>query len=225
MADNTTLDSGDSAGDVYRSVDRSGVKTSVIVVDTGGTSSESLLGDAGVGVPVDGLVAEDAAASGNPIPFGGRYDATPRTLDNGDRGECALDSSGNIQMAARDNATDTITASLDTAAIMNDTTALTPKFVSFQAQTSGNNTILAAVSAKKIRVLSLVLVGPDVIAFESGAGGTALTGDMDMSSASAPFVLPFNPVGWFETASNTLLNMEIATGGTDVSGCLTYVEV
>ena len=41
-----------------------------------------------------GDVAEDAAVAGNPVLTGGRYDATQRTLDDGDVGALALDPSG-----------------------------------------------------------------------------------------------------------------------------------
>ncbi len=93
------------------------------------------------------------------------------------------------------------------------------------ASSSGDNTLVAAVTDKKIRVLSLVLVTPSnlVIAFESGAGGTALTGRMEIG-AKWPFVLPFNPEGWFETAAGVLLNLELG-GATATGGCLSYVEV
>ena len=136
-----------------------------------------------------------------------------------------LDIGGTSAELLLGDASASVPVAQDTSAILNGPTRLTPKFASFAVQTSGNNTLVAAVSGKKIRVLSLIAIGADVIAFESGADGTALTGDMDLASASAPLVLPFNPVGWLETASNTLLNMEIGTGGTDISGCLTYVEV
>lgn len=95
MADNTTLDGG-SGGDTIRTEDRTTYKTPVSLLDVGGTSAEALIGDSGVAMPVRGLAAEDAAASGNPVPAGGRYDATPRTLDDGDRGEVALDAAGNV---------------------------------------------------------------------------------------------------------------------------------
>jgi uncharacterized lipoprotein YbaY len=42
--------------------------------------------------------------------------------------------------------------------------------------------------------------------------------------ANTGFVLPFNPVGWFETASNTLLNLELSAA-ISVDGSLVYVEV
>ena len=135
---------------------------------------------------------------------------------------------GNVDIVtqpARAATTDTITAKLATDAIQNGTTALTPKFVIIDCASSGDNTILAAVASKKIRVLSVFLVaaGTTTVRFESGAWGTALTGQMNLV-ANTGFVLPFNPIGWFETASNTLLNLELSAA-VSVDGCLTYVEV
>lgn len=104
-------------------------------------------------------------------------------------------------------------------------TAVTPKFVIIDAASSGDNTILAAVASKKIRVLScfLVAAGAVNVRFESGAGGTALTGVMNLTTNSG-FTLPYSPVGWFETASNTLLNLELS-GAVSVDGALVYIEV
>jgi hypothetical protein len=48
---------------------------------------------------VEGIAAENAAASGNPVGVGGRYDSSDRTLGDGDRGEIALDSKGNLKVA------------------------------------------------------------------------------------------------------------------------------
>jgi hypothetical protein len=93
------------------------------------------------------------------------------------------------------------------------------------AASSGDNTLVAAVSGKKLRVLSLVLLSTakQTVAFESGASGTALTGQMELA-ADAALVLPFNPEGWFETAASALLNLELG-GANAVAGALSYVEV
>jgi hypothetical protein len=93
--------------------------------------------------------------------------------------------------------------------------------------TSGNNTIVAAVADKKIKVLSVCLVAVTAVTvrFESGADGTALTGVMSIG-ATGGFVLPAPPdpsCHWFETGVNTLLNMELG-GAVQVSGCITYYE-
>jgi hypothetical protein len=121
--------------------------------------------------------------------------------------------------------TDTVTAKLATDAIHNGTTALTPKFAIIDAATSGDNTLVAAVNPKKIRVLAAFLVAAGTVTarFESGASGTALSGQMNLT-ANTGFVLPFNPVGWFESASNTLLNLELSAA-VSVDGSLVYVEV
>ncbi|MGE3710035.1 MAG: hypothetical protein AB7G35_10205 [Hyphomicrobiaceae bacterium] len=118
-----------------------------------------------------------------------------------------------------------VSAKIATDAIMDGTTALTPKFAPIDAASSGDNTLVAAVNPKKIRVLALFLVSAGTVTarFESGAGGAALTGQMNLV-ANSGFTLPFNPAGWFETASNTLLNLELS-GAVSVDGCLTYIEI
>ncbi len=118
-----------------------------------------------------------------------------------------------------------VQASIETNQMTAGGTVVAPKFAIIDAATSGDNTLLAAVSAKKIRVLALFLVaaGTVNVRIESGAGGTALTGQMNLV-ANTGFVLPYNPVGWFETASNTLLNLELSAA-ISVDGALTYVEV
>ena len=279
-------------------------------------------------IEVVGDAAENAAAVGNPVLIGGRYDASPRTLGNQDVGAIALDADGAMQVSdggnsltvdgtitadlsatdnavldqiataveviddwdetnraavnliasqvgisagsgtvaansprvvlatdvalpagtnaigklspnsgvdigdvdiltqpARDRLTDNVGAALQTDVILSDTTALTPKFAVIDAASSGDNTLVALVSSKKIRVLSLFMVSAGTVnaRFESGAGGTALSGQMNLV-ANSGFTLPFNPVGWFESGSGVLLNLELSAA-ISVDGCLVYVEV
>jgi hypothetical protein len=94
------------------------------------------------------------------------------------------------------------------------------------AVAAADNTIVAAVTAKRIRVHSVVLVasgGAITVAFESGTGGTAITGDMDIAD-NGQLILPHNPAGWFQTAAGALLNLEMSAT-TAVAGCLTYTLV
>lgn len=90
---------------------------------------------------------------------------------------------------------------------------------------SGDNTLVAAVTGKKIRVLSLFLTAAAAAAirFESATSGTALTGVIALAQAT-PFVLPYNPLGWFETNAGELLNAEMTTSNA-VDGALQYIEV
>lgn len=97
-----------------------------------------------------------------------------------------------------------------------------PLFETIDDEVDGNNTIVAATAGKKIRVLAAVLVsaGTTTVQFQSGAGGTALTGAMTLAVNSG-FTLPFNPVGWFETAAGSLLNLA-NTENISVDGCIVY---
>ena len=104
-------------------------------------------------------------------------------------------------------------------------TAKTPVYVVIDHAVSGDNTIVAADATRKIRVLALFLVAAAAVTarFEGGAAGTALTGQMVLI-ASTPLVLPLNPLGWFETAANTLLNLELS-GAVSVDGAMTYALI
>jgi hypothetical protein len=101
-----------------------------------------------------------------------------------------------------------------------------PKYAIIDAATLGNNTLISAVAGNKIRVLSLYVVaggGANTLRFESGADGTALSGQMGLA-ANGGLVLPYNEGGWFETAAGVLLNLELSAG-TSVDGGLSYIEL
>lgn len=99
------------------------------------------------------------------------------------------------------------------------------KYAVIDAATSGDNTLVAAVAGKRIRVLSLYLVAAGAVTarFESAAGGTALTGQSSLA-ANGVLSLPYNPTGWFQTVAGELLNLELG-GAVSVDGALSYIEV
>lgn len=99
------------------------------------------------------------------------------------------------------------------------------KYAVIDHAASGDNTIVAAVTDKKIRVLSLYLIASAAVTarFESGASGVALTGQLQLA-ANGGLVLPFNEDGWFETVAGSLLNLELS-GAISVDGGLSYREV
>lgn len=99
------------------------------------------------------------------------------------------------------------------------------KFAVIDAATLGDNEIVAAVPGKRIRVLSVVLVAAGTVTarFESGAGGTALTGQMVLATSSV-VTLPYSPHGLFQTAAGQALNLELSDA-VSVDGCLSYIEV
>jgi hypothetical protein len=85
---------------------------------------------------------------------------------------------------------------------------LTVKRAVINDATSGNNTIVAAVVGKKIRVLDCVLISRGTVLLYSGTG----------------FTTGYNKHGHFETTANTLLNLELSAA-INVDGWLQYVEV
>jgi len=120
---------------------------------------------------------------------------------------------------------ETQVTTFNSSALYDGTTLVTPKFAVIDTATTPDTTIVAAVGGKKIRVLSAFMISAGSVnaRFESGTGGTALTGQMNLV-ANSGFVLPFNPIGWFETAVAALLNLELS-GAVSVDGALTYIEV
>lgn len=100
-----------------------------------------------------------------------------------------------------------------------------PKKAVISGATGGNNTLVAAVSGKKIRVLAMSVSAAAAVTLtlQSGAGGTALSGAMTMATG-IPIVWPYNEKGWVETAAGSLLNMALG-GAVQVSGVLLYEEV
>ncbi len=126
--------------------------------------------------------------------------------------------------AALTAAVHAITATINSSVIGDGLTALTPKYANFDG-IAGDVSMVAAVTDKKIRLLAAFITydaADGTIRFESAAGGTALSGLLEVGN-DAPTILPFNPVGWLETAASAALSIEAVTTG--ASGFCTYVEV
>jgi hypothetical protein len=123
------------------------------------------------------------------------------------------------------DATNTINVAQDSDVIKQGAANVTPKFAVISASSSGNNTLVAAVTSKKIRVLAYNLIGNGAVnvKFQSGAGGTDKTGLKYIAAAGGGICAPFSPAGWFETAANTLLNLNLS-GAVAVGGELVYIE-
>jgi hypothetical protein len=135
-----------------------------------------------------------------------------------------------LTQPARSRTVDAIAVAEQTDAIMNGLTALTPKFAKISAAASGDNTLVAAVTSKKIRVLSLFMMSAGTVsAYIRDDAGTPvnLIGDATNKltlEAGSGFVLNHNPVGWIETTSGEGLQLNLS-GAIGVAGCLTYIEV
>lgn len=119
---------------------------------------------------------------------------------------------------------DAVAAGLQTDAIMNGTTALTPKFASIVASTSGNTAVVAAVTSKKIRVLALCFTINGAVNVKWQSNTTDKTGLFYGDAAGKGKVLPFNPLGWFETVAGETLNINLSAN-IAVGGEIVYCEV
>jgi hypothetical protein len=78
------------------------------------------------------------------------------------------------------------------------------------SSSSGQKAVVAAVSGKKILVLSVIVTTDtaQIIKFQSAS--TDITASHPVA-ASGGFVLPYNPCGWFETIVSQALNINLST--------------
>lgn len=101
--------------------------------------------------------------------------------------------------------------------------------VNVNASSSGNNTLVAAVSGHRIRILGLYFHAANtavVAKIQDGAGGSDLIGPLNFG-ANGGAVLPLSPSelrGWHETSVGNLLNLNLS-GAVQVAGVLRYCLV
>lgn len=117
-----------------------------------------------------------------------------------------------------------VSAALRSDVIQNSGSQLTPKFARVALTADGD--IVAAVTGKKIRVLAMTVnvdTANDDLDVEDSSGGTNLWKFVNVPLGVS--VLPFNPVGWFETTSGNALYGDITLAGTSVNIAVVYLEV
>jgi hypothetical protein len=123
-------------------------------------------------------------------------------------------------------ATVTLAAAVDTSFVANGAAnvKLTPKFKSIAVAASG--TVIPAVAGKMLRVLALKLMANGAVnaKWQSHVGPTDLTGLSYYTNPGDGEVLPFNPLGWFQTIAGEALDINLSAA-VAVGGHLTYVEV
>lgn len=95
-----------------------------------------------------------------------------------------------------------------------------PQFVAISGAAGDNTLVVAQAAGVRIRVLGFCIVpaASAVVTIQSGTGGTALTGAMTLAS---PLWVEGTPLGLFETAAATLLNLH-QTGVIQLSGWLIW---
>lgn len=131
---------------------------------------------------------------------------------------------GGVQMVALPTDQQPIPAANVTDRMFNGVTSITPTFAQATTSLSGNTEIVASTSGKKIRVLNAALFGNGAV----NAKWQSSTSDI---SPLAPvgsnfgYVLPFSPVGWFETASNAGLRLNLSVSQINVGVHIAYVLI
>lgn len=118
-----------------------------------------------------------------------------------------------------------LSTSNESSTIYNGTTALTPKFAFVNIAASQTaSSVVAAVTAKKIRVLAIIAqAGATATNITFNSASTAKT-MLFANGANGGEVLPFNPVGWFETVAGEALTATTGAGST--TGIqVVYIEV
>lgn len=100
------------------------------------------------------------------------------------------------------------------------------KYAVVSASSSGSNTVIAAVTNKRIRVLSYVIVAAGAVSVTWRSASTDISGAMPLAAnggaaPSAGQAVPAGLIGQFETAQGEALNMNLSAAVL-VAGHLTY---
>lgn len=110
------------------------------------------------------------------------------------------------------------TVAQDTTQLRNGGTSLTAKYAVISTSASGDTTLVAAVSGKRIKVVEFALTRAAAVNMKFRSATTDITGLFYNGAAPG-----FNPLGHFRTAVGELLaiNLSAAVG---VGGYIVYVE-
>ena len=98
------------------------------------------------------------------------------------------------------------------------------KHAVIDANTSGNNQIVAAVTGMEILVLAYNYMSNGAVNAHWRSNNTAISGPAYMDGASKGKVCGYNPKGWVKTAAGEPLNLNLSAA-VAVGGEITYVEV
>ena len=134
----------------------------------------------------------------------------------------------NVSTAPLVNTIDTVTSYVATDAVMNGTTTVPPKTaVGNVAQSQTDSVLVASVSGKKIRVVGVIAqtgsVSTTLVFNSKGSNAGTAISPVFQNGANGGEVMPFNPVGWFDTNAGEALT--VTTGAGSTTGVLVrYIE-
>lgn len=139
-----------------------------------------------------------------------------------------LQTAGNASLASLVTAaqsTATINVAADTSQVFDNTTAVDIKYASIAVSSSGNNSVIAAVSGKRFRVLGWYLTANAAVNAKFQSNSVDATGLMYNAAQGDGLVAPFSQAGWFETlTANQALNLNLS-GAVAVGGIVIYAEI
>lgn len=120
----------------------------------------------------------------------------------------------------------TLSIAPDTSRILNGASgvSLTPKWAFVDATASGDTSVVALVSGKKIRVLFWEMSPEAAVNARFRSNTTSKTALYYMDGKGNGQRAGFNQAGWFETASGEALNVNLS-GAINVGVLVGYVEV
>lgn len=121
----------------------------------------------------------------------------------------------------------TLAIAFDTTQLMNGVSgaALTPTKNKITATLSGTYTMVTAQAGKKIRLLSMYLNSTVANTINLQSHVTTTNNDGHPAySATGGMVLPFNPIGWFDSTVGEALDMVVGSNG-EVSGQFSWIAV
>lgn len=153
------------------------------------------------------------------VPVGGVFNITPPNPVATQVSALQVDANGDLLVNVATG------ASSETSTIFSGTVALVPQFAAIAVSALGASTIVNAVAVKRIRVIALQVIANAAvnIKWQSHTLPTDLTG-LAYCSANGGYVLPYNPVGWFQTIAGEALDINLSAA-IAVGGSITYVTV
>jgi hypothetical protein len=170
------------------------------------------------------MVLYDTTGAAVGPPQNGAGNVTATTA----RTTLAADDPAVTALQAMQTDTASVNVAIDSAALKLGPTSVTPKFKPISVSASGGTPLITAVSGKKLRVIALYydVAAAVNVKFQTHGGGSPvdLTGNSVWDAAGKGMVLPFSPVGWFETVAGEALDIFLS-GAFAVAGVVVYIEV
>jgi len=226
MADNVTFQSGTLATvpagtEVSADEDTSNGLVQRIKLAVSADGSSVHIGADADGLQVQGAAAENAAVAGNPNLVGGRYDASDRTLGDGDVGAIALDADGAVRISDGGNSVTIDSSALTTlAGAVSGTefqvdviTSALPSGAATSANQSTANTALAAIQTA-VELLDNAISGTEMqVDIVSSALPTGAATSANQSTANTALAAIQAAVELLDnTVSGSELQVDIVSG-------------